>query len=92
MTHSKGVGGSAQHDLRREGTVTPPEHNLKRSGGSTSPRQAKLEDPNLPHQAKSAREERRATERAERTGGGGGADEIPPNQAGEADRAGMEPA
>ena len=68
MTHSKGVGGSAQHDLRREGTVTPPDHNLRRGGGTTSPREAKLEDPNLPHKPKSSREERRAAERAERRG------------------------
>lgn len=65
MTHSKGVGGSAQHDLRREGTVTPREHNLRRGGGTTTPREAKLEDPELPHQPKSAREERRAQERRE---------------------------
>jgi hypothetical protein len=68
MTHSKGVGGSEQHDLRREGTVTPREHNLRRGGGTTSPSQAKLEDPNRPHGPKSAREERRAAERAEARG------------------------
>ena len=66
MTQSKDVGGSATHDLRREGTVTPREHNLGRGGGTTSPREAKLEDPNLPHQPKSGREQRRAAERAER--------------------------
>lgn len=77
--NSEGVGGSSQHDLRRTGTVTPRAHNLKRGGGVTTPREAKLEDPDLPHQPKSAREERRAAERASRKadaaegGSGGGA-------------------
>ncbi len=65
MGNADGIGGSPQHDLRREGTVTPREHNLRRGGGTKSAREAKLEDPNLPHQPKSAREERRAAERAE---------------------------
>lgn len=68
MTHSRGVGGSEQHDLRREGTVTPRDHNLRRGGGTTSPEQAKLEDPNRPHQPKSGREMRREAERAEAHG------------------------
>lgn len=62
--NSEGVGGSSQHDLRRTGTVTPRDHNLQRGGGVTTPREAKLEDPELPHKPKSAREERRAAERA----------------------------
>jgi hypothetical protein len=65
MGNADGIGGSPQHDLRREGTVTPREHNLRRGGGTKSPREAKLEDPNLPHQPKSAREERRAADRAD---------------------------
>ena len=65
MTHSRGVGGSAAHDLRREGTVTPPEHNLRRSDdGGTA--EEKLADPNAPHRSPSAREQRRAEERAAR--------------------------
>ena len=65
MTHSRGVGGSAAHDLRREGTVTPPEHNLQRSAeGGTA--EEKLADPNRPHSSPSAREERRAAERKAR--------------------------
>ena len=64
MTHSRGVGGSAAHDLRREGTVTPPEHNLKRKqGGGTAEEQ--LADPNRPHKSPSGREMRRAEERGE---------------------------
>jgi hypothetical protein len=55
-------------DHRAEGTVDPPEHNLRRTGGTTSKREAKLEDPNLPHQAKSGRELRRAEEREEERG------------------------
>jgi hypothetical protein len=73
MSNSDGIGGSAQHDLRREGTVTPREHNLRRGGGTTSKREAKLEDPNGPHQPKSAREERRAAERDAPSEGGGDA-------------------
>lgn len=67
MANADGIGGSAAHDARREGAVTPPEHNLARSGGSTTKRERKLEDPNLPHGDPSAREQRRARERAERT-------------------------
>ena len=48
MPAGHGTGGSPQHDRRREGTVTPPEHNLRRGGGTTSAREAKLEDPPLP--------------------------------------------
>jgi hypothetical protein len=72
MSNSDGIGGSAQHDLRREGTVTPRDHNLRRGGGTTSPREAKLEDPNLPHKPKSAREERRAAEREGQAAAGDG--------------------
>lgn len=68
--NSEGIGGSSQHDLRRTGTVTPRDHNLQRGGGVTTPREAKLEDPELPHQPKSAREERRAAERASRKDSG----------------------
>jgi hypothetical protein len=50
-------------DHRAEGTVDPPEHNLRRAQGTTTKREAKLEDPNLPHQAKSRRELRREEER-----------------------------
>jgi hypothetical protein len=65
MDRAEKIGGSAGHDQRREGTTTPPEHNLKRSTGSKSRREAKLEDPNLPHGDQSARERRRADERGE---------------------------
>lgn len=65
MGNADGIGGSAAHDARREGTVTPREHNLKRSAGVKSPREAKLEDPNLPHSSPSTREVRRAKEREE---------------------------
>jgi len=65
MDRAEKIGGSAAHDQRREGAVTPPEHNLKRSAGNTSPREAKLEDPNLPHGEPSGRERRRAEERGE---------------------------
>ena len=63
MDRAEKIGGSAAHDQRREGATTPPEHNLKRSAGSKSRREAKLEDPNLPHGEPSARERRRAEER-----------------------------
>jgi hypothetical protein len=63
MGNAEGIGGSAAHDARREGTVTPREHNLKRSAGTKSPREAKLEDPNLPHGEPSKRERRRAKQR-----------------------------
>lgn len=66
MTHSRGVGGSAAHDLRREGTVTPPEHNLKRKQGPGAAEE-QLADPNRPHRSPSAREKRRAEERGEQT-------------------------
>jgi hypothetical protein len=65
MDRAEKIGGSAAHDQRREGATTPPEHNLKRSAGTKSPREAKLEDPNLPHGEPSARERRRAKERGE---------------------------
>ena len=63
MGNAEGVGGSAAHDARREGTVSPRDHNLKRTAGVKSPREAKLEDPNLPHATPSAREVRRAKRR-----------------------------
>jgi len=63
MDRAEKIGGSAAHDQRREGATTPPEHNLKRSAGNKSRREAKLEDPNLPHGEPSARERRRAEER-----------------------------
>jgi hypothetical protein len=52
-------------DHRSEGTVDPPEHNLRRTGGVTSKREARLEDPANPHQPKSSRELRREAERNE---------------------------
>jgi len=73
MTHSRGVGGSAAHDLRREGTVTPPEHNLGRKQGGGSAEE-QLADPNRPQKSPSAREMRRAEERGE-TGEDGAADD-----------------
>ena len=60
---NNGIGGSPAHDVRREGTVSPREHNIKRSAGQKSPTEARLEDPNRPHGSPSAREERRARER-----------------------------
>ena len=68
MANKDGIGGSAAHDARREGTVTPREHNLARGEGVTTKREEKLEDPNGPHGEPSARERRRARERAERKG------------------------
>jgi hypothetical protein len=59
----KGTGGSPQHDVRREGEVDPPEHNLGRGAGRPNPRSARLEDPARPHQPPSGRELRRAEER-----------------------------
>ena len=65
MSNRHDAGGSAAHDIRREGTVTPREHNLRRStDGGTA--EKKLADPNLPHSSPSAREERRAEKRAAR--------------------------
>jgi hypothetical protein len=65
MDRAEKIGGSAAHDQRREGATTPPEHNLKRSAGSKSRSEAKLEDPNRPHGEPSGRERRRAKERGE---------------------------
>ena len=45
MDRAEKIGGSAAHDQRREGAVTPPEHNLKRSKGTKSPTEQRLEDP-----------------------------------------------
>jgi hypothetical protein len=50
-------------DQWQKGSVTPPEHNLKRSRGIESPREARLADPNAPHQKPSRRELKRAAER-----------------------------
>lgn len=65
MTHSRGVGGSEAHDLRREGTVTPRDHHPQ-SADVTGGTGEALADPNRPHKSPSAREERRAAERARR--------------------------
>jgi hypothetical protein len=53
-------------DQWQSGSVTPPEHNLKRSRGVESPREARLADPEAPHQEPSGRELRRAAERKAR--------------------------
>ena len=65
MDRAEKIGGSAAHDQRREGAVTPREHNLKRTGGTTSPAQERLADPDRPHGEPSGRERRRAMERGE---------------------------
>jgi hypothetical protein len=65
MDRADKIGGSAAHDQRREGAVTPPDHNLKRSAGSKSPAERRLEDPDRPHGEPSGRERRRAKERGE---------------------------
>jgi len=65
MDRAEKIGGSAAHDQRREGAVTPPEHNLKRSPGTKSPAEQRLEDPDRPHGEPSGRERRRATERGD---------------------------
>lgn len=65
MDKAEKIGGSAAHDQRREGAVTPPEHNLKRSAGTMTPTEQRLEDPDGPHGEPSGRERRRAEERAE---------------------------
>jgi hypothetical protein len=67
-----------QIDQWQRGSVTPPEHNLRRSKGITSRREARLEDPLVSHQEPSGREMRRAEKRTRRTaedaGPGEGAD------------------
>jgi hypothetical protein len=65
MDRAEKIGGSAAHDQRREGATTPPEHNLKRSAGSKSRSEERLEDPDRPHGEPSARERRRAEARGE---------------------------
>lgn len=65
MDRAEKIGGSAAHDQRREGAVTPPDHNLKRSAGNKSPTEQRLEDPDRPHGEPSGRERRRAKERAD---------------------------
>ena len=59
-------------DQWQSGSVTPPEHNLKRGGGIESPREARLADPNAPHQEPSGRELKRDAER--KVGGKGKAE------------------
>jgi hypothetical protein len=62
--------GKSKHegtiDQWQSGSVTPPEHNLKRSRGTESPREARLADPKAPHQEPSGRELRRKAEREAR--------------------------
>ena len=50
-----------QIDQWQRGSVTPPEHNLRRSDGVISRREQRLQEPQPTK--KSAREKRRATER-----------------------------
>ena len=64
MDRAEKIGGSAAHDQRREGAVTPREQNLKRKTGNKSPTEQRLEDPARPHGDPSGRERRRAKERA----------------------------
>jgi hypothetical protein len=64
MTKSERDAGAP--DRWKGGTVTPPEHNLKRGRGNASRREERLADPNAPHQEPSARERRRAKEREDR--------------------------
>jgi hypothetical protein len=66
MDRAEKIGGSAAHDQRREGAVTPPSHNLKRGAGTPSASEARLADPDRPHGEPSGRELRRAEEREER--------------------------
>ena len=63
MANSRGTGGSPQHDLRREGAVTPPEHNLQRKVDPSNKAEAGFNDPDRAHQAPSGREIRRQEER-----------------------------
>ena len=55
-------------DQWQSGSVTPPDHNLKRSRGIESPREARLADPNAAHQKPSGRELKRAAGRKARSG------------------------
>jgi hypothetical protein len=50
-------------DQWQRGSVTPPEHNLRRKKGVTSRTEERLADPQAPHQDPSGREQRRAEER-----------------------------
>ena len=50
-------------DQWQRGSVTPPEHNLRRKKGGASRTEARLADPRAPHQEPSGREQRRAEER-----------------------------
>jgi len=54
-------------DQWQGGSVTPPEHNLKRSRGTESTREARLADPNAPHKEPSGRELKRAAQRKARS-------------------------
>jgi hypothetical protein len=62
--------GKSKHegaiDQWQSGSVTPREHSLKRSRGTESPREARLADPEAPHQEPSGRELRRAAQREAR--------------------------
>jgi hypothetical protein len=53
-------------DQWQRGSVTPPEHNLRRTKGVTSRKEARLSDPKAAHQEPSGRELRRAEEREQR--------------------------
>lgn len=69
MSNMRDVGGSAPHDLRRFGTVSPPEHNPQRNAQPGAP-EDQLVDPDRPHKSPSRREARRAAERAAKHTGG----------------------
>ena len=58
------IGGSAAHDVRRAGTVSPPEHHPRIAKLSADP--DRMADPDRPHGTPSAREERRAAQRERR--------------------------
>jgi len=62
MDRAEKIGGSAAHDQRREGAVSPPEHNLKRTDGNKSRTEERMEDPDRPHGEPTRRERRRAGE------------------------------
>jgi hypothetical protein len=82
MTHSEGVGGSAAHDRRREGTVSPRDQNPQSAAGGGGTAEEQLADPNRPHRSPSAREERRAEERRAQRSADAEADEEPGDDAG----------
>lgn len=64
MSNARNTGGAPLHEPGRD-TVDRPAPDARRGPGRTSPREAKLEDPATPHSSPSAREERRARERAQ---------------------------